>query len=179
MKTYMARIMFVCGRPKSWLLVIAFTLALACSAQEFVPPAGERVIAVGQLMDDEFWREHEPFWLAGCHADISADAGKAFSNSGRHFEDGQTAIVMAAWPPPGLDDLDPDDLGCLVMRVKFSAEMGYCYGYGYGSFRPLSRCPESEQELIPRFGVTPNTEDRNWAHKTTKSKIEGLVPSGE
>ena len=121
---------------------------------QFTPPDGERLTTVGNLPEDRFWRNKQPFWLAGCHADISVTDSyrtshfKPFTNSGRFRTGIPVALVkIDGYPPELRDKVAAGDLGCLVMRVRFMADETYCLSY----FRFSSGCPKDEEMVIPRF----------------------------
>ena len=137
----------------------------------FSPPTGERVVTVSRLKEDGFWRNREPFWLAGCQADVDAvGSRKTFTHHGNFGSNPQAAFVAGNWPASLKEKASNEDLGCLVMRVKYTSQDVYCQGY----FIALG-CEPSDRITIPSFSGIKAEDGGDWAREMPMKELASLV----
>ena len=135
----------------------------------FQPENGERIIAISQLPDDEFWKDKQPFWLVGCHIARANMSGtqKLFNNNGFFVSTFPLAMVRGAWPLEMVDSLLGNDTAyCVAMHVQYVKSDEFCFGTFMTSF---GSCPQEKAITIPEFRSVGSRED--WTHEVSKADV--------
>jgi len=133
---------------------------------------------VGFLQNDNFWRDKDAFWLAGCRADISVKVSrasqlKAFSDDGRFHRTVPAALVEVGYPPELQGKARDGSSLCLVMRVRWISTDTYCFS----RFPMLagSKCDPAEKRTLRRFMVVPHpTAAQVWIKEIAQSDMPAM-----